>query len=53
VSPASPLLSSNRSRLESAKEAASCSEEDLRESLEAAMDRYPDTYAILVRRHGV
>lgn len=28
-------------------------EEDLTESLEAAMDKYPDTYAILVRRHGL
>jgi methylthioribulose-1-phosphate dehydratase len=28
-------------------------EEDLTESLEAAMDLYPDTYAVLVRRHGV
>ncbi|KAG7115148.1 Methylthioribulose-1-phosphate dehydratase like protein [Verticillium longisporum] len=28
-------------------------EEDLTEFLEAAMDRYPDTYAVLVRRHGV
>jgi methylthioribulose-1-phosphate dehydratase len=28
-------------------------EEDLTESLEEAMDRYPDTYAILVRRHGI
>jgi len=28
-------------------------EEDLRETLEEAMDRYHDTYAILVRRHGV
>ena len=28
-------------------------EEDLTQSLEAAMDRYPDSYAILVRRHGV
>ena len=28
-------------------------EEDLTSSLEAAMDRYPDTYAVLVRRHGV
>lgn len=28
-------------------------EEDLRESLEAAMERYPDSYAILVRRHGM
>jgi methylthioribulose-1-phosphate dehydratase len=28
-------------------------EEDLTESLEEAMDRYPDTYAVLVRRHGV
>lgn len=28
-------------------------EEDLTESLEAAMDKWPDTYAVLVRRHGV
>jgi len=28
-------------------------EEDLTEFLEAAMDRYPDTCAVLVRRHGV
>jgi len=28
-------------------------EEDLTEYLEAAMDAYPDTYAVLVRRHGV
>ncbi len=28
-------------------------EEDLTESLEAAMDQYPDTYAVLVRRHGL
>lgn len=28
-------------------------EEDLTESLEAAMEQYPDTYAVLVRRHGV
>jgi methylthioribulose-1-phosphate dehydratase len=28
-------------------------EEDLTDSLEAAMDKYPDTYAVLVRRHGV
>jgi methylthioribulose-1-phosphate dehydratase len=28
-------------------------EEDLRESLEAAMERWPDSYAILVRRHGM
>jgi methylthioribulose-1-phosphate dehydratase len=28
-------------------------EEDLTEFLEEAMERYPDTYAILVRRHGV
>ncbi|KAI9802202.1 MAG: Methylthioribulose-1-phosphate dehydratase [Sarcosagium campestre] len=28
-------------------------EEDLTESLAAAMDRYPDSYAVLVRRHGV
>lgn len=28
-------------------------EEDLTESLEEAMERYPDTYAVLVRRHGM
>lgn len=28
-------------------------EEDLTEFLEAAMDMYPDAYAVLVRRHGV
>lgn len=28
-------------------------EEDLTESLERAMERYPDTYAVLVRRHGM
>jgi ribulose-5-phosphate 4-epimerase/fuculose-1-phosphate aldolase len=28
-------------------------EEDLTESLETAMDLYPDTYAVLVRRHGM
>ena len=28
-------------------------EEDLTESLEKAMEDYPDTYAVLVRRHGV
>lgn len=28
-------------------------EEDLRESLEKAIDEYPDTCAVLVRRHGV
>jgi ribulose-5-phosphate 4-epimerase/fuculose-1-phosphate aldolase len=28
-------------------------EEDLTESLEIAMDRCPDTYAVLVRRHGM
>jgi len=28
-------------------------EEDLTSSLEAAMGRYPDTFAVLVRRHGV
>lgn len=28
-------------------------EEDLTDSLEEAMDKYPDTYAVLVRRHGV
>lgn len=28
-------------------------EEDLTESLEKAMDEYPDTYAVLVRRHGM
>lgn len=30
-----------------------CSEEDLTQSLEAAMDKYPDTYAVLVKRHGM
>jgi hypothetical protein len=30
-----------------------CSEEDLTESLEEAMEKYPDTYAVLVRRHGM
>ena len=30
-----------------------CSEEDLTQSLEEAMEKYPDSYAILVRRHGV
>lgn len=29
------------------------SEEDLTASLEAAMERYPNTYAVLVRRHGM
>ena len=29
------------------------SEEDLTESLEKAIDEYPDTCAVLVRRHGV
>ena len=29
------------------------SEEDLTQSLEEAMEKYPDTYAVLVRRHGV
>lgn len=29
------------------------SEEDLTQSMEEAMARYPDTYAVLVRRHGV
>ena len=29
------------------------SEEDLTQSLEEAMASYPDTYAVLVRRHGV
>lgn len=29
------------------------SEEDLTHSLEEAMEKYPDTYAVLVRRHGV
>jgi hypothetical protein len=29
------------------------SEEDLTESLEAAMEKYPDAYAVLVRRHGM
>lgn len=28
-------------------------EEDLTQSLEAAMEKYPSTYAVLVRRHGV
>jgi methylthioribulose-1-phosphate dehydratase len=28
-------------------------EEDLTEFLEEAMNKYPDTYAVLVRRHGV
>ncbi|RVX73246.1 Methylthioribulose-1-phosphate dehydratase [Exophiala mesophila] len=28
-------------------------EEDLTEWLEKAMDQYPDTYAVLVRRHGI
>ncbi|KIW07817.1 methylthioribulose-1-phosphate dehydratase, variant [Verruconis gallopava] len=28
-------------------------EEDLTESLEAAMEKFPDSYAVLVRRHGV
>ncbi|KAI9053778.1 hypothetical protein LZ554_002727 [Drepanopeziza brunnea f. sp. 'monogermtubi'] len=28
-------------------------EEDLTESLEEAMEKYPDTYAVLVRRHGL
>jgi methylthioribulose-1-phosphate dehydratase len=28
-------------------------EEDLRESLEEAMEKYPDSYAILVKRHGI
>lgn len=28
-------------------------EEDLTEYLEEAMDKFPDTYAVLVRRHGV
>ncbi|KAI9687187.1 MAG: Methylthioribulose-1-phosphate dehydratase [Bogoriella megaspora] len=28
-------------------------EEDLTASLEEAMQRYPDTYAVLVRRHGI
>lgn len=28
-------------------------EEDLTEYLEAAMEKHPDTYAVLVRRHGV
>jgi len=28
-------------------------EEDLSSSLEAAMEKYPDTYAVLVRRHGI
>lgn len=29
------------------------SEEDLTSSLEEAMEKYPDTYAVLVRRHGM
>ena len=29
------------------------SEEDLTSSLEAAMEKYPNTYAVLVRRHGI
>lgn len=28
-------------------------EEDLTESLEKAMEEYPDAYAVLVRRHGI
>ncbi|KAI4163847.1 MAG: hypothetical protein LQ342_002620 [Letrouitia transgressa] len=28
-------------------------EEDLTQSLEATMEKYPDAYAVLVRRHGV
>lgn len=28
-------------------------EEDLRESLEQAMEEHPDSYAVLVRRHGI
>jgi methylthioribulose-1-phosphate dehydratase len=28
-------------------------EEDLTESLEISMDQHPDTYAVLVRRHGM
>lgn len=28
-------------------------EEDLTDSLETAMDEFPDTYAVLVRRHGL
>lgn len=28
-------------------------EEDLTDSLEEAMEKYPDTYAVLVRRHGI
>jgi methylthioribulose-1-phosphate dehydratase len=28
-------------------------EEDLTEFLEEAMEQHPDTYAVLVRRHGV
>jgi methylthioribulose-1-phosphate dehydratase len=28
-------------------------EENLTASLGAAMDKYPDTYAVLVRRHGI
>lgn len=29
------------------------SEEDLRDSLEKAIEEFPDTCAVLVRRHGV
>jgi hypothetical protein len=29
------------------------SEEDLTQSLEGAMEEYPESYAVLVRRHGV
>jgi methylthioribulose-1-phosphate dehydratase len=32
---------------------ATIREEDLTESLEAAMEKFPDTYAVLVRRHGM
>lgn len=28
-------------------------EEDLTESLEEAIEKYPDSYAVLVRRHGI
>ena len=29
------------------------SEEDLTSSLEVAMEKHPDAYAVLVRRHGM
>ena len=41
-----------KSFLDSAADLPS-SEEDLTQSLENAMNQYPDTYAVLVRRHGV